>query len=399
MTNVLMIEAHPIHYRAKLYARLASQEFRFKVLFCSRLYATPNYDPGFQTEIESGVELFEGYEHEFLTNWGRETFPTFFSKINPGVIRHIGSADVVIIHGFGVLSNWIALFAAKLRGKRVVINDDRTLEAYETMPAWQASVRRGIICRLLRLSDAVLYACAANREYWIAHGVAEDCLFPMLCSVDNDYFRGEHTAHLPRRGEIRAGLGIGPADYALIFPARLIVRKHPRDLLEALLRLPDAVRKAVVTVFVGSGPEEKCLRKLCESRGLKAVFTGYKRPSEISPYYTAADAYVMISEYDPSPKAMNEAMNFALPVICTTSVGTAGDLVRPGKNGFLVSVGDIDGLAHSVRTLVEDRDLSVEMGRASRDIVSQYTFAKGAEGFVAAVRAVTESSSTEKSGE
>ena len=86
----------------------------------------------------------------------------------------------------------------------------------------------------------------------------------------------------------------------------------------------------------------------------------------------------MISDYDPSPKALNEAMNFELPIIVTDVVGTAHDLVVDGVNGYIVKVGDINTIIEKITFLNVNREIAKKMGRRSSEIVDAYTFEKDA---------------------
>ena len=60
------------------------------------------------------------------------------------------------------------------------------------------------------------------------------------------------------------------------------------------------------------------MESLSRKLRVRVYFSGFVNQSQISHYYSMADAVVVISSYDPSPKVMNEAMNFSLPVIATS---------------------------------------------------------------------------------
>ena len=62
--------------------------------------------------------------------------------------------------------------------------------------------------------------------------------------------------------------------------------------------------------------------------------------------------------------AMIEAMCLGLPCICT-KVSGAVDLISDGKNGMLVDVGDMDGLAEKMKLLADDASLSYSIGHES----------------------------------
>jgi len=87
---------------------------------------------------------------------------------------------------------------------------------------------------------------------------------------------------------------------------------------------------------------------------------------------------VILSDYDPSPKSLNEMMNFSLPVIVTSVTGTSEDLVKHGINGYIVNSGDIKGISKYIKNLAIDRNLARNMGKKSLEIVRGSTFVKDA---------------------
>jgi glycosyltransferase involved in cell wall biosynthesis len=91
---------------------------------------------------------------------------------------------------------------------------------------------------------------------------------------------------------------------------------------------------------------------------------------EVGRYFQALDAYIVASRQEGGPKAVLESMSSGVPLI-TTRVGQAMDLVLHGKNGWMVGVGDAEGLAHwtlhalgdseaRARTLLAGRKTSLE---------------------------------------
>jgi glycosyltransferase involved in cell wall biosynthesis len=111
--------------------------------------------------------------------------------------------------------------------------------------------------------------------------------------------------------------------------------------------------------------------------------------STISKFYVAADVGVVISREDPSPKSMNEMLNFELPVIVTNVVGTASDLVKPDVNGFIIGVGDTATLSDRIEFLMCNRDAVASMGKASLDIVNKWNYEEDAKGIIEAFENVT----------
>ena len=127
--------------------------------------------------------------------------------------------------------------------------------------------------------------------------------------------------------------------------------------------------------MAGSGELEPELSSFCADRGLdNVVFTGFVNQSELPWLYGAADVFVLPSEYEPWGLAVNEAMCAGLPVVVSSEVGCVADLVREGINGYAPAAGDIEGLSHALRHLIEDDRLRRRQGKlASREFRSGAT--------------------------
>jgi glycosyltransferase involved in cell wall biosynthesis len=67
--------------------------------------------------------------------------------------------------------------------------------------------------------------------------------------------------------------------------------------------------------------------------------------------------------------ALLEAMAGGL-VPVTVRTGYAGEIIKPGRNGFLVEAGDVDGFVDHILTLAADPKTALVMGRAARQSVS-----------------------------
>lgn len=65
------------------------------------------------------------------------------------------------------------------------------------------------------------------------------------------------------------------------------------------------------------------------------------------------------------PVSIVEAMMFSLPTVTTDWRGIP-DMITNGKEGFLVSIRNVDDLAHRLSVLIEDRALAESMGKAAR---------------------------------
>lgn len=66
------------------------------------------------------------------------------------------------------------------------------------------------------------------------------------------------------------------------------------------------------------------------------------------------------------PKSLIDACAIGRPIVTTNSIGCK-DTVDEGINGFLIPVRDSEALAQKLRILIEDKELRIRMGKASRE--------------------------------
>ncbi len=131
-------------------------------------------------------------------------------------------------------------------------------------------------------------------------------------------------------------------------------------------------------LIVGDGPLRVSLEEYCRTRQLQDVrFLGFRNQSELPTFYRAADLALLVSSVDQSPKMLNEAMNFGLPAVVSDRVGTAGDLVVDGWNGFVVPCGDVGAIARACERILTDPVLAKRMSENARKKIDEWSFERG----------------------
>jgi glycosyltransferase involved in cell wall biosynthesis len=78
-----------------------------------------------------------------------------------------------------------------------------------------------------------------------------------------------------------------------------------------------------------------------------------------------SDMIVLPTFIENLPMIIPEAFACGIPVI-TTPVAAITEAIDHGRNGLLVPVGDIEGLAAAIRRLIEDPDLRRRLGQEAR---------------------------------
>lgn len=164
----------------------------------------------------------------------------------------------------------------------------------------------------------------------------------------------------------------GERPFELLFVGRLVERKGVHLLLEALGTLPPTRR--VVLNVVGDGPDRPRLQAQAERLGLRgrAVFHGFVPKEELQRRLVTCDAFVLPAVVDAKGDTeglgvvLIEAMSYARPVIASAAGGIV-DIVRDGRNGFLVPPGDGPALAGAIGRMMDDPAAARALGLHGRE--------------------------------
>ena len=150
----------------------------------------------------------------------------------------------------------------------------------------------------------------------------------------------------------------------VLFAGKLQSKKNPDLLLAAFATLHSGAH----LVFVGNGDREAILRE--RAAGYDNVhFLPFQNQSVMPAVYRLGDVFVLPSQ---GPEetwglALNEAMASARPVIASSRVGGARDLIRFNVDGWTFSSGDQQELGAVLREAVgRGRAGLASMGTAAR---------------------------------
>jgi glycosyltransferase involved in cell wall biosynthesis len=385
--RVAHLVSHPIQYYVPLYRELSRRpDVDLTVYYYSDGSAGAFHDPGFGRTVTWGLALMEGYRARMCPSAaGADLGGGVWRRPNWDLVREVRNAryDVVWIHGYNHPTTWLAAAAARLSGARILIREDQTL--LHGRP-WPRRLLKRVALRGLFSQAAGLYAGEQSRRHFVHHGMPPGRLFPAPHCVDNATFRARGAILAPERARIRASFGIPDDAPVVLFCGKLIEKKQPLLLLDAFARVREG--RPCWLLLVGDGP----LRADVEARahGIPGVrVAGFLDQTEIPSAYAAADLFVLPSAFHETwGLVVNEAMNFALPIIVSDKVGCGADLVRPGWNGYVVGHHDVAGLAAAIETLVDSPGRRRTFGARSLALVDAYSVESCADGIAAACRAL-----------
>ncbi|KAA2236918.1 glycosyltransferase family 4 protein [Salinarimonas soli] len=157
----------------------------------------------------------------------------------------------------------------------------------------------------------------------------------------------------------------------LLFLGLIGPRKGTYDLLRAFARASSEY-PSLRLVLGGNGEVEEA-RRLSAELGIaeRVDFRGWVGPQERVSLLADADVYVLPSYNEGLPMSVLEAMAAGLPVI-TTDVGGIPELITNGRDGVLVTPGDINALAAAITRLAYTAEERERLGAAARARVLQH---------------------------
>ena len=372
--KLAVLTSHVIQYQGPLFRKVAGHpKIDLTVYFCSKHGVEKRIDKGFGKSFKWDISLLEGYNYKFLPNLSSNISPGgFFSLINPGVFKELkdNKFDAILVYGYACLTNWIAFLSAIVTQTPLILIGESTL-LYERS-LWLRALKRAVLTPLFRWTKVFLTIGSYNEKFYEHYRVPCEKMFHTPYSVDNDYFSSKFHKYFSEKTSIKRELNLPLSKVLIIFVGKLISRKRPMDLLEAFEKI--SLENAAL-IFVGDGKERTKLEDYSCRKGLGDVyFFGFVNQSELPKFYSIGDIFVLPSEKETWGLVINEAMNFALPIITTDLVGASGDIVKHEENGYIYPKGDIEKLSYYLRKLCKDLDLRRKMGIKSEQIIEKWGF-------------------------
>lgn len=271
----------------------------------------------------------------------------------PDVVHHVGIKAIL----------WGSL-AAKFAKVNGVVNAISGLGGFFAED--NNSILSKVIPNVLRFSHhrnnlLVIFQNQEDRALYVGHHIIKDSQARMIrgSGVDLDDFR--YTPE-PSDGKI-----------IVILTCRMIREKGVFELVEAaeLLR-KDYEGKAEFWIVGGLDDHPGAITKdeieaVCDGSYIKWL----GRREDVKELLQQCHIYAFPSYYKEGiPKSLIEAAAIGRPIVTTQNIGCK-EVVEEGVNGYLVPVKDPVSLAEKIKLLIDDKNLRIRMGKASREIAEK----------------------------
>lgn len=290
------------------------------------------------------------------------------------------SPDVVAVAGWGPADARACLAWCRSHGvKAVVMSETRRADGKRVW--WKEWLKS----RVIREYGAGLVGGSSHADYLASLGMPRKKIHSGYNVVDNEYFEREAARH-------REGSDGDLENPYFLASNRFVERKNLALLIQAYHQHVSSGDSPVwPLVLLGDGEEKVALVSRCTELGLAVAegvpwqaargssgaaptvwFPGFRQIDELPAFYARAGCFVHPAREEPWGLVLNEAMACSLPVLSSSNVGAAEELVHPGMSGWTFDPANpsaLAGLLDRVAAMpaVERR----EMGRHARRILEE----------------------------
>ncbi|GHT65757.1 glycosyl transferase [Bacteroidia bacterium] len=207
-------------------------------------------------------------------------------------------------------------------------------------------------CKKLR---QLIVLTEEEKSFWIEH--------PNVIVIPNP---SPFVAHRSSTTKNKKAIAVG----------RLVYDKGFDLLVEAWKKVLEKHPEWELSIF-GNGAQKETLSGLIEESGLERVVKLSGVVENIHEHYPDYSILIFPTRAtDALPMVIIEAMSYGLPVVAFNISCGPKELIKDGKNGFLVDSGDVDGLTEKINELIESDDLRKAMGQTAIEVASDFKIEK-----------------------
>ncbi|MCE5264795.1 MAG: glycosyltransferase family 4 protein [Deltaproteobacteria bacterium] len=246
----------------------------------------------------------------------------------------------------------------KKRWKGPIVAIVHHLRSSEARPAWQNRLYRLAERRYLRTVDGFVFNSETTRA------VVRELLGGEPCSVVA-YPGSDHVPCIPADKVAERCRRPGPL--RILFTGNVIPRKGLHTLVSALSLLAgESWELTVAGSLSADGPYVRRIANQIARAGLgeRVRLLDTVTPAELTGLLMSHHCLAVPSSYEGFGIVYLEAMRSGATVLASM-VGAVPEVVADGREGFLVSPGDVRSLAAAIGRWIRDRDLLLSMSLAA----------------------------------
>lgn len=204
---------------------------------------------------------------------------------------------------------------------------------------------------LFRMADGVVFQTEEAQRFF-SKGIRRKSAI-LMNPLHSDFIRERYTGE--RRQEI-------------VTVGRLHGVKNHEMLIAAFANVSGDYPALTLRIY-GDGDRKEKLRSYIEELSMQGRVVLEGDQSGVADRIEASRIFILSSNVEGMPNALLEAMALGLACISTDCpCGGPRTVIRDGKNGLLVPVGDTGALERAIRRILDDPDLEERLGTHAAEI-------------------------------
>lgn len=221
-----------------------------------------------------------------------------------------------------------------------------------------------------------------NKNLGIFHNFLRSWLYPRAAGLIVQTSIAEEVA---RKNKLNKNITIiGNPIKSLILPntskEKIVVtvgRLIPTKNIDQLIRIFSLINKPNWRLFIIGGNAKKMeliseYNKQVESLQMQGKIFLLGEQKNIIPYLAKSSIFAFTSSSEGFPNALAEAIAAQLPVIAYDCVAGPSDLIKNGKNGFLIEENNEKLFKENLERLMNSEELRNQFSNASKEILKKF---------------------------
>jgi L-malate glycosyltransferase len=272
------------------------------------------------------------------------------------IVRYIRKQKIQLIHCHLPWAGILGRFIHRGTGIPVIYTEHNKQERYHFLTRWMNKFTFNWQSQVVAVSQDVAESIRKNIAPKISVSI-------ILNGVNTDHFvRDEELG----RG-IKTQLGIPENSIVLGTIAVFRFQKRLKEWID-IFSLASKKQPNLMGIIVGDGPLKREIIEHIEMHGLqkKIIMPGLQ--TDVKPWLSAMDIFMMSSMFEGLPIALLEAMSMEC-AIATTNAGGVREVIQHGQDGLMVDVENWGELPTLISQMIENPAMRKSMGMAARQTV------------------------------
>ena len=299
-----------------------------------------------------------------------KTFPSLVQPLHPlqdvrailDLSAHLTRKPYHVVHTHNSKAGFVGRLSAKLARVPVIVHTVHGFAFHQQEPPWRQFLFRNLERLASHWCDKMIFISQPLVDWASKEKISCPGKMAIIYSgIEMDRF---HPVSEEEKKGLREKWGLGEHDAVIGIVSKLWEGKGHDLLIRAFKEIRKEKQHARL-VIVGEGYLMEALKTQVRQLELSdgVIFTGFLE--DVSRIIATFDVAALPSYFEGMGRVLLEAMAMEKPVV-GTRVGGIPDLIEEGLNGYLVNPGNERELASALLSILNDRGLATQMGKAGR---------------------------------